>query len=178
MKVEPPSWLPSHPSVVLLWSIHLFSPCCCRASIWVMCLSFCPCHFHLLSVGLFALFIFSVYSVLWVLSIHSIYPVDILVYLYSPAVPSLPFLPNLLYQSCLPSLSAPSSHNYLVIHIVKLPSHSGSVLSLHLVLLGAFLSTLTTYFLHLTSDPCSTPLGCLVSQTPAVAGRRSGSICY
>lgn len=54
-----------------------------RASIWVMCLSFCSCHFHLLSIALFALFIFSVYSVLWALSIHSIYPVATVIYLYS-----------------------------------------------------------------------------------------------
>lgn len=129
----------SRSSGVLLWSIHLFSPCCCRASIWVMCLSFCPCHFHLLPVGLFALFIFSVYSVLWALSIYSIYPVDILVYLYSLAVPSLPFPFNLPYQSCLPSLSALSSCNYLVIPVVKLLSPSGSVLSLHLDLPRALL---------------------------------------
>lgn len=55
------------------------------------------------------------------------------------AVADFPFLLNLLYQSCLPSLSALSSCNYLVIHTAKLPSLSISVLSLYLDLLGAFL---------------------------------------
>lgn len=76
-----------------------------------MCLCFWPCHFHNLSIVLFALFIVSVYSVLWALSMQGIYAVDILVYLYSPAVPSLPLLFNLLYQSYLPSLSTFLSRN-------------------------------------------------------------------
>lgn len=139
--VESPSWCPSlsfirgpavvYPSLLslLLQSIYLGN-----VPIFLPLSSSPPTRWAVCTVYIFCLFCFM--GPFHLQHLSCLYS---LVYLYPLAVPSLPFPFNLPYQSYLPSLSALSSCNYLVIHVVKLPSPSGSVLSLHLDLLRALL---------------------------------------